>query len=109
MIAGRQIEHRGLVGAALAGAVRAAEHVDVGVGRALREQQAGNYTIIFPTRLNLKMLDESRTVAEAMSAASARKIVTVLPEPAKLGDERALRIPLEAGYGGDVFPVGSDF
>ena len=77
--------------------------------RALREQQAGNYTIIFPTRLNLKMLDESRTVAEAMSAASARKIVTVLPEPAKLGDERALRIPLEAGYGGDVFPVGSDF
>lgn len=84
------------------------DSVWINPGRALREQQAGNYTIIFPTRLNLKMLDESRTVAEAMAAARARKIVTVLPEPAKLGDERALRIPLEAGYGGEVFPVGND-
>jgi 8-oxo-dGTP pyrophosphatase MutT (NUDIX family) len=84
------------------------DSVWINPGRALREQEAGNYTIIFPTRLNLKMLDESASVAEAFAAARARTIVTVLPELTRLGDERALRIPIEAGYGGDVFPTGAD-
>jgi len=84
------------------------DSVWINPGHALRQQEAGNYTIIFPTRLNLKMLDESAGVAQAMNAARARTIVTVLPELTKLGDERALRIPLEAGYGGDVFPTGAD-
>ena len=84
------------------------DSVWINPGQALREQEAGNYTIIFPTRLNLRMLDASTSVADALAAARARKIVTVLPELTKLGDERALRIPLEAGYGGDVFPTGAD-
>ena len=54
------------------------------------------------------MLDESASLAEAFAAARARTIVTVLPELTRLGDERALRIPIEAGYGGDVFPTGAD-
>ena len=84
------------------------DSVWVNPGHALREQEAGNYTIIFPTRMNLKMLDASPTVAAAIGAAQARRIVSVLPEPTTLNGERALKIPLEAGYGGDVFAVGGD-
>jgi len=86
----------------------AVDSVWINPGHALREQQAGNYTIIFPTRLNLKMLDESKSVDAAIAAARARRIVSVLPEATTLNGERALRIPLEAGYGGDVFATGGD-
>ena len=72
---------------------------------ALEAAKAGRYTIIFPTRLNLQLLASARTVAEAFAQTRARTIVTVMPEPVKLESGRGLRIPLEAGYGGDVFPM----
>ena len=73
--------------------------------QALEDAKAGKYTIIFPTRLNLQMLGPAKSVAEAMDQARARKIVTVTPEPVKLATGRGLRIPIEAGYGGDVFEI----
>ncbi len=72
--------------------------------RALLDAKAGKYTIIFPTRLNLELLARQNAVEAAIVAARARRIVTVEPVPAKMPDGgRALKIPVEAGYGGDVF------
>lgn len=72
---------------------------------ALEEAKSGRYTIIFPTRLNLQLLASARSVAEAFAQCAVRKIVTVMPEPVKLASGRGLRIPIEAGYGGDVFEM----
>ena len=78
----------------------------INAAQALKDAEAGKYTIIFPTRLNLALLAKQNDVAAAIAAARARKIVTVEPIPAKLeGGGRALKIPVEAGYGGDIFPA----
>lgn len=77
----------------------------IGPGRALEAAERGEYTIIFPTRLNLGVLARQNRVADALAAARARTIVTVEPAPTEIDGRKALRIPLEAGYGGDVFPV----
>ncbi len=77
----------------------------VNPSQALEDAKTGKFTIIFPTRLNLQMLAPAKTVAEAMDQARARKIVTVTPEPVKLPSGRGLRIPIEAGYGSDVFEM----
>ena len=81
------------------------DSVWINPARALEEAKAGRYTIIFPTRLNLQLLAPARTVAEAFEQARARTIVTVMPEPVKLPTGKGLRIPIEAGYGGDVFEL----
>ncbi len=73
--------------------------------RALAKASEGKYTLIFATRLNLQMLAESRDVAEALESARRRKIVTVLPEATKTERGHTLRIPLAAGYGGEVFEI----
>ena len=54
---------------------------------------------MFPTRMNLQMLAESNTVADALAAARNRKVVTVLPEVTRVDGGRIMRIPEEAGYG----------
>ena len=73
--------------------------------RALAEADAGKYTLVFATRLNLQMLAQSPDAASAMAAARVRRIVTV--EPVALKTERGytMRIPIEAGYGAGVFEV----
>ena len=71
---------------------------------ALEAAERGAYTIIFPTRLNLALLAQENTAETALAAARARRIVTVEPEQAKTAEGGpALRIPLEAGYGAEVF------
>lgn len=81
------------------------DSVWINPAQALEQAKAGRYTVIFPTRLNLQLLAPARTVAEALDATRARNIVTVMPEPVKLASGRGLRIPIEAGYGGDVFEM----
>ena len=39
--------------------------------------------------------------------ARGRNVVTVMPVMTKLNGGRQLRIPLEAGYDGEVFEVGA--
>ena len=56
-------------------------------------------TIIFPTRMNLEKLRNSKTVEEALSNARKQRIVTVIPKLEKTGDSVFLTIPKEAGYG----------
>jgi 8-oxo-dGTP pyrophosphatase MutT (NUDIX family) len=74
--------------------------------QALQDAEDKKRTVIFPTRMNLQMLAESKTVAEALAAAQAREIVTVLPVLEKRGDENFLCIPKDAGYGISEIPAG---
>lgn len=67
--------------------------------RALADADAGKYTMVFATRLNVQMLGESRDVASAIEAARARRIVTVEPKAVKSETGFTLTIPAEAGYG----------
>jgi hypothetical protein len=74
---------------------------------ALKDAEAGRYTILLPTRLNLEKLGREPNAASVLAAARSRPIVTVLPEAMPLEDGKGLtlKIPLEAGYGGEVFTL----
>lgn len=65
---------------------------------AIKGSKEGQYTIIFPTLLNIEMLGESESVDAALKMAAERQVVTVLPRIEKRGDGRYLCIPAEAGY-----------
>jgi 8-oxo-dGTP pyrophosphatase MutT (NUDIX family) len=74
---------------------------------ALAEAEAGTKTLLFPTRLNLQRLAGAPHLEAALATAAAGTVVTVQPvlETGAAG-ERFLRIPVEAGYGGPLFPAG---
>lgn len=73
---------------------------------ALTGTDEGRYKLVFATQMNLKKLSRWATVAEAMAAARASAVVTVLPRGTKIdATRRKLTIPLEAGYGGSEFLV----
>ena len=65
---------------------------------ALREANAGERPIVFPTRLNLMLLAQAVSVEAAIVAARARKVVAVQPEIEDRGTGKAVCIPAEAGY-----------
>ena len=65
---------------------------------AVKGAEDGTYTIIFPTLLNIEMLGESDSVANAMDMAADRTIVEVLPWTEQRDDGNYLCIPAEAGY-----------
>jgi 8-oxo-dGTP pyrophosphatase MutT (NUDIX family) len=60
----------------------------------------GDYTIIFPTRVNVEKLGRmGAEVAAAMANIEADKVVTVLPQVTPTEGGRVMKIPAEAGYG----------
>jgi len=65
----------------------------------LRLADAGERTVIFPTRMNVKLLAEANSAADAVARAAARPLVTVLPEVKSGPDGRRLVLPPDAGYG----------
>ena len=67
-------------------------------GEALAEADAGRRSIIFPTRMNLAKLGRSSSTAQAIAAARAHPVVTVLPRIDRRAEGAVLRIPAEAGY-----------
>ncbi len=69
--------------------------------------EAGRFKLVFATLMNLRRLDRYMTVAEALEAAARAKVVTVTPELVArgVGNIRQMRIPAEAGYGGELFTV----
>ena len=60
---------------------------------------AGEWYVMFPTRLNAQKFGRSATVADAIAAAGKAPVVTVMPSGRKVEGGRRLRIPEEAGYG----------
>ena len=60
---------------------------------------AGEWYVMFPTRLNAQKFGRSATVAEALAAARSAPLVTVMPRGQKVEGGRRLRIPAGAGYG----------
>ena len=72
---------------------------------ALRLADAGLRTVIFPTRMNLQLLAEASSAADAIARAKARKLVTVLPKVEKRESGRFLVIPPDAGYGEIAEPM----
>jgi 8-oxo-dGTP pyrophosphatase MutT (NUDIX family) len=75
---------------------------------ALAGGDSGRFKLPFPTTRNLIRLGKQKSVQSALDDSRARKIVTVMPVLTKLaGGGRQLRIPLEAGYDGEVFEVGA--
>ncbi|MFP3942638.1 MAG: NUDIX hydrolase [Alphaproteobacteria bacterium] len=75
--------------------------------RALAEAEAGKWTIIFPTRMNLVKLARSGSVAEAMASARASPVVCVEPWIEQTEDGPVLCISEEAGYGAVREPLDS--
>jgi 8-oxo-dGTP pyrophosphatase MutT (NUDIX family) len=74
--------------------------------QALADTTAGRFKLVFATQMNLMKLAGYRTAADAIAAARAATVVTVLPEVSQIdGTRRVLRIPLEAGYGAEEFMV----
>jgi len=66
--------------------------------RALADADAGKRTVIFPTRMNLAKLARSECVRDALEAARASRIVTVLPRVERGPDGPVIRIPADADY-----------
>jgi len=71
--------------------------------KALDMEEAGQATIIFPTRMNLRKLGAAKTCAEIDQLFMGQPVVSVLPEVSKTdAGEPCLNIPAEAGYGQTV-------
>lgn len=66
---------------------------------ALRLQEAGERTIIFPTRLNLKLLAASTSTAEALASAASREIRPIEPTVTQQDGQHVVSIPADVGYG----------
>lgn len=72
---------------------------------ALRLGEAGERTVIFPTRMNLKLLSEAESAADAVARAAARPLVTVSPTVESRPEGRVLVLPPDAGYGPIAEPL----
>jgi 8-oxo-dGTP pyrophosphatase MutT (NUDIX family) len=71
----------------------------IGPLEALRLADLGERTVIFPTRMNLKLLAEAAGADDAVARARAREVVTVEPQVKMRDGERVLVLPADAGYG----------
>lgn len=74
------------------------DSVWIGAQEAIEEAKAGKRTLVHATMKNLELLAEGKTVAGAIAAASARKIVTVQPWVEVRDGKKFLHIPEGAGY-----------
>jgi 8-oxo-dGTP pyrophosphatase MutT (NUDIX family) len=74
------------------------ESLWIGPQQAIVDAGAGKRTLVPATTLNLELLAQSRTVAEAFAHARQRRIVTVTPTVAKAAGGVTISIPADAGY-----------
>jgi 8-oxo-dGTP pyrophosphatase MutT (NUDIX family) len=72
---------------------------------ALRLAAAGERKVIFPTRMNLKLLAEASSGSDAVARANGRKLVTVQPQILQRDGGRVLALPPDAGYGAVEEPL----
>jgi 8-oxo-dGTP pyrophosphatase MutT (NUDIX family) len=74
---------------------------------ALEGGESGRFKLPFPTTRNLIRLGKQPNVKAALDDMKGKPIVSVMPVMTKLNGGRQLRIPLEAGYDGELFEVGA--
>lgn len=74
------------------------DSVWISPSQALAELDAGTRTIIYPTRLNLMLLGQSRTVAEALDASRVRRIDPVQPWVEDVEGRKMLKISPDWGF-----------
>jgi 8-oxo-dGTP pyrophosphatase MutT (NUDIX family) len=74
---------------------------------ALAGGESGRFKLPFPTTRNLIKLGKQPNVKAALDDSRGKPIVTVMPVMTRLNGGRQLRIPLEAGYDGELFEVGA--
>jgi 8-oxo-dGTP pyrophosphatase MutT (NUDIX family) len=74
---------------------------------ALAGGESGRFKLPFPTTRNLIKLGKQASVRAALEDSKGRDIVTVTPVMTRLNGGRQLRIPIEAGYDGELFEVGT--
>ncbi|MGA7073163.1 NUDIX hydrolase [Bradyrhizobium sp.] len=67
--------------------------------------ESGRFKLPFPTTRNLIKLGKQPNVRAALDDARGKPVVTVMPVLTKLNGGRQLRIPLEAGYDGELFEI----
>jgi 8-oxo-dGTP pyrophosphatase MutT (NUDIX family) len=75
---------------------------------ALEGGESGRFKLPFPTTRNLIRLGKQRSVSAALDDAGSRPIVTVMPVVTRVNGGRQLRIPLEAGYDGELFEINAN-
>ena len=68
-------------------------------------ERGRKFTVLFPTERNLWKLARHADAASALAAARAAPVVTVEPERIEVDGGPGLRIPAEAGYGGEAFSL----
>ena len=85
------------------------DSVWINPAQALADAEAKRRTVVFPTRMNLGKLGRSATAEDAVAAARATPVVTVLPTVEEVDGGRFIRIPEAAGYGttGELVNYGS--
>jgi 8-oxo-dGTP pyrophosphatase MutT (NUDIX family) len=66
---------------------------------ALRLGDLGERKVIFPTRMNLTLLNQAKGALDAVARAKSRTLVTVEPRVVDGPEGRMLVIPPDAGYG----------
>ena len=67
--------------------------------------QGQRFKLLFPTERNLWKLARFDDAASAIAAARFSPLVTVEPQPVEVDGGPGLKIPAEAGYGGEAFSV----
>ena len=67
--------------------------------------ESGRFKLPFPTTRNLIKLGKQPSVKAALEDAKKSTVVTVMPEMTRLNGGRQLRIPIEAGYDGELFEM----
>lgn len=83
----------------------AVDSVWITAAQAIADGEAGQRTVIFPTRLNLAKIGRSATVSELLERCRTEPVVTVLPTTSQRDGQRIMHIPIEAGYGASEFAV----
>ncbi len=74
---------------------------------ALAGGENGRFKLPFPTTRNLVRLGKQSGVSAALEDSRGKSIVAVTPVITRHNGGRQLRIPLEAGYDGELFDVGA--